>query len=57
MTELNTDYWPTSLFFEVSQWCIDTFSAEEHGITWELGSDFRLRLSDKNITIFYLNWS
>lgn len=57
MIQLNTDYWSVDFFYEVAQWCIETFAATEHGITWLFDSDYKIHLSEGNLVVFILRWA
>ena len=54
---LDTNNWPTYMWWDIVKWCREAFGDDTFGIEWFCTEDYGLYMSEENLTIFALRWA
>lgn len=54
---IETNNWPTHLWWDIIEWCRQTFGDTTFGIEWFCTDDYNLYLDEKHLVLFALRWA
>lgn len=57
MIEVITNGWPISLWYNVIEWCAETFGYDTYGIEWFWQDDYSIYLSEEAALLMALRWT
>lgn len=56
LIELDTNNWPTILWWEIVGWCGETFGNDTFGVEWYCNEDHKLFMREDRFLLFALKW-